>query len=363
MTVILEEQRHLKDILKQIVLNPESLTPAHVVGGICSIVRGEASDAQIGGFLIALKLRRIDSDPEMVVALAQETLRGAIVPDIGLNGKPREDIGMIVDIIGTGGDGWNTFNISTTSSLIAAAAGLTVAKHGSRAFSSNCGSADLLEGMGCNLSAVLPVHVARFLKEYRYCFILANNFHPSMHYVTKMWNELGFPTPFKVLGPMTNPVVPHRAVIGVNSKALGPVMAEALRIMGRRNYAVVCGDENLDEVSIAGDTHVWHIQESGEIRNYMIHPRDFGVPAHPLSEAAGATLEENKATLHRLLSNELEERDIAVRDFVLINTGLLLYVAGTASSMEEGAEIARQTLESGKVKSLLESFAKATWTL
>ncbi|KAJ2252556.1 anthranilate phosphoribosyltransferase, partial [Coemansia sp. RSA 455] len=363
MTIIVEKERNLKDILKQIVLDPKCLTPAHVIGGIRSIVRGEASDAQIGGFLIALKLRRIDSDPEMVAAMAQETLLGAIVPDIGLDGKPREEIGMIVDIVGTGGDGWNTFNISTTSSLIAAAAGLTVAKHGSRAFSSNCGSADLLEGMGCNLNAILPVHVARFLKEYRYCFILANNFHPSMHYVKTMCNELAFPTPFKVLGPMINPVVPHRAVIGVNSKALGPVMAEALRIMGRRNYAVVCGDENLDEISIAGDTHVWHIQESGEIRNYTIHPRDFGVPAHPLSEAAGATLDDNKATLHRLLSNELEDRDIAARDFVLINTGFLLYVAGTASSMEEGATIARQTLESGKVKTLLESFAKAIYTI
>ncbi|KAJ2792739.1 anthranilate phosphoribosyltransferase [Coemansia linderi] len=363
MTITLEEQSHLKDILKQIVLNPGSLTPAHVVGGIRSIVRGEASDAQIGGFLITLKLRKIDSDPEMVVALAREGLRGAIVPDIGLSGKAREDIGMIVDIIGTGGDGWNTFNVSTTSSLIAAAAGLTVAKHGSRAFSSNCGSADLLEGMGCNLKAVMPSHVGKFLREHRYCFILANNFHPSIHYVNRMWSELGFPTPFKVLGPMTNPVVPDRALIGVNSKALGPVMAEALRIMGRRNYAVVCGDENLDEISIAGNTHVWHIQESGEIKNYTIHPRDFGVPAHPLSEAAGATLEENKATLHRLLSNELEDRDIAVRDFVLINAGFLLYVAGAASSMEEGASIARETLESGKAKVLLENFIKATYEL
>ncbi|KAJ1661417.1 anthranilate phosphoribosyltransferase, partial [Coemansia sp. RSA 25] len=120
---------------------------------------------------------------------------------------------------------------------------------------------------------------------------------------------------------------------------------------------------NLDEISIAGDTHVWHIQESGEIKNYTIHPRDFGVPAHPLSEAAGATLEENKATLQRLLSNALEDRDIAVRDFVLINTGFLLFVAGMASSLEEGATIARQTLESGKVMALLESFAKATQAL
>ncbi|KAJ2745300.1 anthranilate phosphoribosyltransferase [Coemansia sp. BCRC 34301] len=363
MTVILEDQKNLKDILKQIVLNPESLTPELVASGMRSIMRGEASDAQIGGFLIALKLKNIDSEPEMVAVLARETLQNALIPHIETDDKSREDFGMIVDIVGTGGDGWNTFNISTASSLIAAAAGLTVAKHGSRALSSICGSADLLESMSCNLNAVLPSHVGKFLAEHRYCFLLANNFHPSMHYVAHMWSELGFPTPFKVLGPMSNPVVPDRAVVGVNSKKLGPVMAEALRILGRRNYAVVCGDENLDEISIAGDTHVWHIQENGDIKNYTIHPSDFGVPAHPLSEAAGATLEENKGTLQRLLSNELEDKDIAVRDFVLINTGFLLFVAGMASSMGEGAEIARQTLESGKVLALLENFARATWAL
>ncbi|KAJ2489172.1 anthranilate phosphoribosyltransferase [Coemansia sp. RSA 2050] len=356
-------RKHLKDILKRLILEPEGFTPEHAASGLCSIMRGEASDAQMGGFLTALKLRGVDCEPAMIAALAQEMLSSALIPHIELDDKSREDFGVIADIVGTGGDGWNTFNVSTTSSLIAAAAGLTVTKHGSRAFSSNCGSADFLESLGCNLRVVLPSHVDKFVKEHHYCFIVASTFYPSMRHGMKMWGELGFSTILNILGPLTNPVVPNRAVIGVNSKALGPVMAEALQIMGRRNYAVVCGDENLDEISIAGDTHVWHIQESGEIRNYTINPRDFGVPAHPLSEAAGATLEENKATLHRLLSNELEGKDIAVRDFVLINTGFLLYVAGTASSMEEGASIARQTLESGKVKMLLENFAKATWAL
>ncbi|KAJ2028423.1 anthranilate phosphoribosyltransferase [Coemansia sp. S610] len=357
------DRSHLKDILKHLILEPEGFTPEHAASGLRSIMRGEASDAQMGGFLTALKMRGAERDPAMIAALAQEMLNNALVPHIEFDDKAREDFGVIADIVGTGGDGWNTFNVSTTSSLIAVAAGLTVTKHGSRAFSSNYGSADFLEGLGCNLSAVMPSHVGKFLKEHRCCFIVAGTYYSSLHRVMKMWSELGFLTPFNILGPLTNPVVPDRAVIGVNSKALGPVMAEALRIMGRRNYAVVCGDENLDEISIAGDTHVWHIQESGEIKNYTIHPRDFGVPAHPLSEAAGATLEENKATLHRLLSNELEDRDIAVRDFVLINTGFLLYVAGIASSMEEGASIARETLESGKVKALLENFAKATWAL
>ncbi|KAJ2004048.1 anthranilate phosphoribosyltransferase [Coemansia thaxteri] len=356
-------RRHLREILKHLILEPEGFTPQHAANGLHSIMRGEASDAQMGGFLAALKIRGVDRQPEMIAALAQEMLSNALVPHLEIDGKSRADFGTVVDIVGTGGDGWNTFNISTTSSLVAAAAGLLVAKHGSRASSSNCGSADLLESMGCDLDAVSPSDVAELLSEHRFCFLFASTFHPSMRYLAKTRRELGFPTPFNVLGPLTNPVVPDRAVIGVHSKALGPVMAEALRILGRRNYAVVCGDENLDEISIAGDTHVWHIRESGDIDNYTIHPRDFGVAAHPLSAAAGATLEENKATLQRLLSNELEDRDIAIRDFVLVNTGFLLHIGGIASSMKEGAVIARQTLEAGKVKELLENFANATQAL
>ncbi|KAJ2796926.1 anthranilate phosphoribosyltransferase, partial [Coemansia furcata] len=269
-------RKHLRDILKHLILEPEGFTPEHAASGLRSIMRGEASDAQMGGFLTALKLRGVAREPGMIAALAQEMLSNALIPHIELDNKTREDFGVIADIVGTGGDGWNTFNISTTSSLVAAAAGLTVAKHGSRASSSNCGSADLLESMGCDLDMVTPSDVAELLKEHRFCFLFASTFHPSMRYLAKTRRELGFPTPFNVLGPLTNPVVPNRAVIGVNTKALGPVMAEALRILGRRNYAVVCGDENLDEISIAGDTHVWHIQGNGEIINYVIHPRDFG---------------------------------------------------------------------------------------
>ncbi|KAJ1723962.1 anthranilate phosphoribosyltransferase [Coemansia erecta] len=356
-------RQHLRDILKHLILEPQGFTPEHAADGLRSIMRGEASDAQMGGFLTALKLRGVDRQPEMIAALASEMLSSALIPTIETDTKSRADFGVIADIVGTGGDGWNTFNISTTSSLVAAAAGLRVAKHGSRASSSNCGSADLLEAMGCDLGSVAPSDVADLLEKHRFCFLFASTFHPSMRYLARTRRELGFPTPFNVLGPLTNPVVPNRAVIGVHSKSLGPVMAEALRILGHRNYAVVCGDENLDEISIAGKTHVWHIQADGEISQYTIHPGDFGVPSHPLSAAAGSTLEENKATLERLVSNQLEDRDIPVRDFVLVNTGFLLYVGGVAESMEEGASIARITLESGKVKTLLKDFAQTTQTL
>ncbi|KAJ2553383.1 anthranilate phosphoribosyltransferase [Coemansia sp. RSA 1878] len=351
-----DRRQHLRDILKHLILEPSGFTPEHAANGLHSIMRGEASDAQMGGFLTALRLRGVDSDPQMIAALAREMLSNALVPSI-------DSTHPVVDIVGTGGDGWNTFNISTTSSIVAAASGLAVAKHGSRASSSNCGSADLLERMGCDLSVVAPSDAAELIKEHKFCFLFSSTFHPSMRYLAKTRRELGFPTPFNVLGPLTNPVRPGRAVIGVHSTKLGPVMAEALKILGRRNYAVVCGDENLDEISIAGSTQVWHIDGAGQIEHYSIHPRDFGVPAHPLSAAAGSTLDENQATLTRLLSNTITERDVAIRDFVLVNTGFLLYVGGKAASMKEGADMARETLESGKAKALLEGFAQATQAL
>ncbi|KAJ2511771.1 anthranilate phosphoribosyltransferase [Coemansia sp. RSA 2049] len=357
------ETKHIKGILKHLILDSKGFTPEHAAEGLRSILRGEASGAQIGGFLTALRLRGMERDPNMVASLAAESYRHALRPSLETSDKSREQFGMVVDIVGTGGDGWNTFNISTTSALVAAAAGLQVAKHGSRASSSNCGSADLLESLGCDLGIVSPSDVAELVRKYRFCFLFSSTFHPSMRYLAKARRELGFPTPFNVLGPLTNPVLPDRAVIGVYSKSLGPVMAEALKLLGRRNYAVVCGDENLDEISIAGTTHVWHIQENGDITNYTIHPSDFGVPTHPLSEAAGSSLEENKETLTRLLNNNLEAKDEAIRDFVLVNTGFLLYISGMALSMKEGATIARETLESGKTKTLLYDFAKATQEL
>ncbi|KAJ2211914.1 anthranilate phosphoribosyltransferase [Coemansia sp. RSA 487] len=353
----------IKDILKYLILETEGFTPEHAAEGLRSILRGEASSAQVGGFLTALKLRGVEYDSKIIASLAAESYKHALKPTLETKEKSREQFGMVVDIVGTGGDGWNTFNISTTSSLVAAAAGLQVAKHGSRASSSNCGSADLLESLGCDLGTVSPSDVAELLSKHRFCFLFSSTFHPSMRYLVKSRRELGFPTPFNVLGPLTNPVMPDRAVIGVYSKSLGPVMAEALKILGRRNYAVVCGDENLDEISIAGPTHVWHIQENGDITNYTIHPSDFGVPAHPLSDAAGSSLAENKGTLERLLTNNLEAKDESIRDFVLVNTGFLLYISGMASSMKEGAAIARNTLESGKVYTLLKNFAKATQEL
>ncbi|KAJ1807081.1 anthranilate phosphoribosyltransferase, partial [Coemansia sp. RSA 2599] len=342
-------RKTIKGVLKELVLNSEEFTSTLAADGLQLIMRGEATDAQIGGFLTALRLGGVGWKPEVIAALAAECHSKALTPSLETDEISRKDLGMVVDIVGTGGDGWSTFNISTTSALVVAtAADLRVAKYGSRASSSNCGSADLLEAMGCTLDAVKPSDVADLLYKNKFCFLFANTYHPGMQYLNSTRRELGFPTPFNILGPLTNPLAPDRAVVGVYSKSLGRTMAEALRILGRRNYAVVCGDENLDEISIAGPSHVWHIRENGDIDEYTVHPSDFGVPTHPLSAAAGSMLEDNKATLQRLLSNRLEDRDIPIRDFVLVNSGFLLFVSGVVKSPREGAELAKRTLESGK---------------
>ncbi|KAJ1741093.1 anthranilate phosphoribosyltransferase [Coemansia sp. RSA 989] len=362
-TVVKEPNKRMRQILKGLAINPKEFTVDDVVDGMRLVISGDATDMQRAGFLTALQLQGIGMKPEFLAALANEAQQHAFLPQFGDSPQGRAKFGMIVDIVGTGGDGWNTFNISTTSSLVAAAAGLRVAKHGSRASSSNCGSADLLESMGCDLDAIKSNHVADLLSKHGFCFLFSSTFHPAMRRLSKARYELGFPTPFNILGPLINPTNPDRAVIGVHSKSLGPVMAQALSILGRRNYAVVCGDENLDEISIAGVTHVWYIDKSGKIDYYTIQPSDFGVACHPLSAASGSSLAENQATLKRLLTNTMTEKDYAIRDFVLVNTGFLLYVSGKAQTMKEGADIARRTLESGNVKRMLDEFAQSTQRL
>ncbi|KAJ2826230.1 anthranilate phosphoribosyltransferase, partial [Coemansia erecta] len=215
MTTDTVSSKELKVILKRLATGTDDFTPEDAAAGLRAIINGETNDAQLAGFLTALQLRGMGMRSDIISALAAEAQRHALVPDLSSKG-----FDMVVDIVGTGGDGWNTFNISTTSSLVAAAAGLRVAKHGSRSSSSNCGSADLLESLGCDLDAITPANVGELLGDHGFCFLFSSTFHPSMRYLAKTRRELGFPTPFNVLGPLTNPVKPDRAVIGVHSKAL-----------------------------------------------------------------------------------------------------------------------------------------------
>ncbi|PVV03943.1 hypothetical protein BB560_001565 [Smittium megazygosporum] len=352
-----KEQKTLREVLRHLILRPDGFTAHDAREGLASIMEGEATEAQQGAFLTALKIRGVDRYPEMITGLVQEMLTKTIKPDVKVQG------GSITfsDIVGTGGDGWSTFNVSTTASIVAAGAGLIIGKHGSRASSSNCGSADILEKYGCNLEAITPDSLDQIYSNCNFCFLFAKTFHPSMKYLAKARYEIGFPTPFNILGPLTNPLPTSSAIIGVHSTYLGRVIAEVLVCLGKTNHWVVCGKCQIDEISIDGPTDVWKVNEKGQIEHVVMTPEDYGLKSYPLDLAFSQSLEQNIETLNRLLDGKQEtEKDRAIRSFVLINAASLIYVSKKASSLKEAVKIAEESIDSGNARAQLDAFAKAT---
>ncbi|PWA00312.1 hypothetical protein BB558_003629 [Smittium angustum] len=353
-------QKTLREVLRHLILDPDGFTAHDAREGLRSIMAGEGTEAQQGAFLTALKLRGVDKYPEMISGLAQEMLDKAIQPELFFSTGDH----YVSDIVGTGGDGWDTFNISTTASIVAASAGLKIAKHGSRASSSNCGSADILLHMGCHLESVVPENVNDILEKTNFCFIFAKNFHPSMRFLAKARFEIGFPTPFNILGPLTNPLFPKYGIIGVHSLYLGPVMADVLVQLGKRNHWVVCAECGMDEITIDGPTHIWKIDKDGNIEKQVIRPADFGLQEYPIELAFSNSLELSAEILNRFLDGANEtERDKAIRTFVLLNAGALLHVSKKAATLQEGVEMAREAIDSGKSRDILTRFAAETQNL
>ncbi|KAJ1561274.1 anthranilate phosphoribosyltransferase [Cladochytrium tenue] len=350
-------------VLKRLVDTPggTGFTAADARTAAGLIMHGHATHAQIGAFLVALRLTMRDRDPEVVSAIAEAMRDSALrVPDPPSGDGPAP---YLVDIVGTGGDGHNTFNVSTAAGIVAAGAGCFVAKHGSRASSSSCGSADVLEALGCRLTNVKPDEVHEMLQDGRFCFLFAQSFHPAMRYVAVPRKELGVRTLFNVLGPLANPARPSAMVLGVHSEYLGPIMAESLRLTGVKRAWIVNGAMGLDEIAPIGPTHVWILTEDGTVTRSTVSPSDFGLPEYPLDlVSGGVTAADNAATMHRLLDGGLhgDERSNAVRDYVLMNAAALLLVAGTVASLPEGVTVARESIASGKAKAALSAFVRAT---
>ncbi|KAI9356408.1 anthranilate phosphoribosyltransferase [Pilaira anomala] len=320
-------------------------------------MKGEATPSQIAAFLMALKLQGKDKDAKIVAACATAMRSHALT--VSYEGYEHLQ-GNVVDMVGTGGDGHDTYNVSTTASIIAAGAGAKVAKHGNRAASSKSGSADLMEAHGCQIAKVEPNQVAGILDRTNYCFLFAQTYHPSMKHVASLRKEIAVPTVFNLLGPMSNPAKPTRVVVGVHSPEVGELMANALRLTGVQEALVVCGSEKLDEISPAGETDYWRIHGEKEITKGTLHPtRDFGLKTHPLSEVKGGDCHENVLILKKLLNNELEQDD-AILDFVLLNASALLVVSGIATDFKDGVMKARDSIRSGKAKRVLESFRLET---
>jgi anthranilate phosphoribosyltransferase len=260
----------------------------------------------------------------------------------------------LVDIVGTGGDGSHTFNISTCSMFVAAAAGAKVSKHGGRSVSSKSGSADVLESLGVNIN-LPPEQIAKCIEQVGIGFMFAPNHHSAMKHVAPIRKELGVRTIFNILGPLTNPASAPNILMGVFHPDLVGIQVRALQRLGAEHALVVYGRDGMDEVSLGASTLVGELKD-GEIKEYDIHPEDFGMTMASNRALRVETPEQSKTMLLGVLDNQPS----AARDIVMFNAGVALYAANVAASVKEGIELARRALESGAAKSKLESFVQST---
>jgi anthranilate phosphoribosyltransferase len=307
------------------------------------LFNGDATPAQVGGFLMALRAR---GEAVSEYAAAAKVMRDKCVP------VSAPDNAM--DIVGTGGDGLGTLNISTATAFVVAGAGVPVAKHGNRNLSSKSGSADAMSVNGIDVMVGKDV-VEKAINEIGIGFMMAPMHHPAMKYVGPVRVELGCKTIFNILGPLTNPAGVKRQLTGAFAPDLIWPMAEVLQMLGSEKAWLVYGHEGIDEVSITGATSVAAL-EHGDIRSMEIHPEDAGLPVHPLKDILGGTPEENGKAMLNLLKGETG----AYRDAVLMNAAAALVVADKASSLKDGVEIAVESIASGKALAKLEALAALT---
>jgi anthranilate phosphoribosyltransferase len=309
------------------------LSQAEAAAAMEEVMTGTATPAQIGAFLTALHLKG-ETDGE-IAGMAQVMREKA---------TPVHFDGALVDTCGTGGDASNTFNISTTAALVVAGAGLTVAKHGNRAMSSACGSADVLEGLGVNIELDAE-GVARCLREAGIGFMFAQKFHPAMRYAAPIRREIGIRTAFNVLGPLTNPARARHQVLGVANQALAEKLARALSRLDTVHALVVHGDGAVDELSLSGPSLAFDVRGGQEPRRLLISPDELGLPHAPRDALKGGSVAENVLTVRAILSGQ--ERGPR-RDVVLLNAAAALVAGDAAPDMAEGLALARRSLDDGK---------------
>ena len=255
---------------------------------------------------------------------------------------------MLVDTCGTGGDQTGTFNISTASAIVAAAAGVPVAKHGNRAASSKSGSADVLQALGVVIE-LDPQQAERCLKQTGISFLFAQTFHPAMKQVAPVRKALGFRTMFNILGPLTNPAQPKRQVLGTPSREIAEKLANVLLNLDMKHALVVHSEDGLDELSIAGATHVYEVK-ANQVHYYSLTPEDFGVPYAAIDDVQGGTPEQNAKMIERIFQGDKG----APRDIVVMNAGAAIYVSGLANSFLSAATIAQAAIDSGAARATLE---------
>ena len=332
----------IKEAIEKIV-NKQDLTYDEAYTVMNEIMSGETSPTQNAAFLSALSTKSAKAETTDEIAGCAAAMRAHAIPvETGMD---------IFEIVGTGGDNAQSFNISTTSALIAAAGGMKVAKHGNRAASSKCGTADCLEALGVNIEQD-PEKCVELLKEVGMCFFFAQKYHTSMKYVGAIRRELGFRTVFNILVPLTNPGKPSRMLLGVYDEYLVEPLAQVLANLGVKKGMVVFGQDKLDEISLSSPTTVCEIKD-GWYRTTVISPEDFGFETCNKSELVGGTPEENAAITRAILSGE--ERG-AKRNATLMNAGAALYIGDKADSIADGIKLAAEIIESGKAIETLNKF-------
>ena len=328
------------------IVNKEDLSFDEAYTVMNEIMNGETTPTQNAAFLAALSTKSAKAETTGEIAGCAKAMREHATPvDTDFD---------LFEIVGTGGDNAGSFNISTTSAIVAAAGGMKVSKHGNRAASSKCGTADCLEALGVNIDED-PDKCRELLEKVGICFFFAQKYHNSMKYVGAIRKELGFRTVFNILGPLTNPAHPKRQLLGVYDEYLIEPLAKVLMELGVKRGMVVYGMDKLDEISLSAPTKVCEIKD-GALHTYEIKPEDFGLSRCKKEDLAGGDPKENAAITLSILKGEKG----AKRDAVLLNAGAALYIGEKAKSMQEGINLAARLIDSKKALKVLEDFIKVS---
>lgn len=335
----------IKEAIVKIV-SKDDLTYNEAYAVMNEIMNGETTSTQNAAFLAALSTKSAKAETTDEIAGCAAAMRShAVKVETGMD---------VFEIVGTGGDNAKSFNISTTSALVAAAGGMKVAKHGNRAASSSSGTADCLEALGVNIHQS-PKRCIELLNEVGMCFFFAQKYHTSMKYVGAIRRELGFRTVFNILGPLTNPASPSMQLLGVYDDYLVEPLAQVLINLGVRRGMVVYGTDKLDEISLSSPTRVCEIKD-GWFKSYTIKPEDFGFERCRKEDLQGGTPTENAQITRDILSGKQGHQ----RNAVLLNAGASLYIGGKASTMKEGIALAQKLIDSGKAMATLEKLIEVS---
>ena len=335
----------IKEAIVKIV-NKEDLTYDEAYTVMNEIMSGETTATQNAAFLAALSTKSARAETTDEIAGCAAAMRAhATKVETGLD---------LFEIVGTGGDGAHSFNISTTSAIVAAAGGIKVAKHGNRAASSRCGTADCLEALGVNIHQS-PERCIELLNEVGMCFFFAQKYHTSMKYVGSIRRELGFRTVFNILGPLTNPGTPSMQLLGVYDNYLVEQLARVLISLGIRRGMVVYGQDKLDEISMSAPTTIYEIRD-GWFKSFVITPEDFGFERCTRDDLKGGTPKENAEITLAILNGERGHK----RNAVLMNAGAALYIGGKADSMKDGIALAASIIDSGRAMETLQKLIEVS---